>query len=271
MLDATKGFRKALGFLQNAYSSAYAGRRWPRERWLKALRRSRSGLRLATLEKDTHPAVEWWFDNTTAAVAATPAGREPVDLEHMRRVLEAQAPDVLVCFGAQAARALWKLDTAAPALLLPHPAFRLLTTALYREAARLLLEGFAGRLRLTQGRGKVVATPAVGPKPPRIPRAPKVPIPYAFTMTVARRKNGVVESDSFVYGYGPTRQAVILHPYSRQYRLLDSDGNTCAVGHFLDRTEGRVLTGREPLLDFGSPRLGAVGIEYCKAGVWTPI
>lgn len=40
---------KAVLFLQNAYSPAYAGKKWPRSSWLRALFKSHTGKRLKNL------------------------------------------------------------------------------------------------------------------------------------------------------------------------------------------------------------------------------
>lgn len=141
--------RKVVVFLQNAWSPLYGGGVWPRESWLKALWRSRSGQRLSTLLREC-PSVTVWVDNTTPIVGETPGSVVPPDQEHIRSVLAEQRPDVLVACGRQAADALHGL-CSLPTLLLPHPAYRLLTNAVYVEAGRLVESGFNGTLRLPRG------------------------------------------------------------------------------------------------------------------------
>jgi hypothetical protein len=71
-------------FLQNAYSAGYAGGRWPRRAWLRALWASRSGRRLRVLAAAA-AGVRLWFGNATPAVGAHPDSRLPADPTHVRR------------------------------------------------------------------------------------------------------------------------------------------------------------------------------------------
>lgn len=144
---------KAVVFLQNAWSPLYAGGRWPRESWLRALGTSRSGQRLNVLT-DQCPKVEIWFDNTTPIVGERPASIVVADLQHMHDVLMAQKPDMIVACGLKAHSAICLLEiTDVPTLMIPHPACRVLQNDLYRYAGQLLAEGFLGRVRLDQERG----------------------------------------------------------------------------------------------------------------------
>jgi hypothetical protein len=140
--------------MQNAWSPLWAGGRWPRDRWLIALEKSRSGKRLARLigcpptEKS-----EYWFDNTTPIVGATPDSVVPIDRSHIDRLL-AIPPDAIIACGkqAEAAVAAW----SGPLLLLPHPAYRLLSD-LTLDAARTILEtGIPRRCRVAPTRDKRV-------------------------------------------------------------------------------------------------------------------
>lgn len=115
-------------FLQNAWSPLYAGRVWPRESWLRALRDSRSGKRLRLLV--SNPA---WCHNTTPVVGARPSSRPPADHEHIQRILEDYQPRVVIACGGQAEDALRELWDST-LLVVPHPAYRVLTDDLYREA-----------------------------------------------------------------------------------------------------------------------------------------
>lgn len=136
-------------FLQNAWSPVYAGGTWARPSWLRALERSRSGQRLRVMIDD--------FDlceNTTPQVGRTPDSVLPPDSAHIRAILERRQPRIVVACGKQAEAALVQLWTGAM-LAVPHPAHRLLTDSLYREARTLLTEGYAGRLALRQAKGHV--------------------------------------------------------------------------------------------------------------------
>lgn len=138
----------AIYFLQNAWSPVFAGGTWPRPSWLRALERSRSGQRLRVLLDD--------FDlceNTTPLVGATPDSVIPPDDAHILAVLAARKPTVVVACGKQAETALARLWNGA-LLAVPHPAHRLLTDDLYRQARLLLADDLTERVALRQLRGR---------------------------------------------------------------------------------------------------------------------
>lgn len=151
--------KQRLIFLQNAWSPAYAGRRWPRESWLRALQRSRSGQRLATLV-----GTNWeWCDNITPEVGDNPDSVLPADAAHIQSVLSARKPDVVIACGRHAERALLKL-WHGPMVCVPHPAHRLLTNLCYAMANDIIADGFQGHiaLRLTRSgcvREQLISTP----------------------------------------------------------------------------------------------------------------
>lgn len=127
---------KIVCFLQNAWSPWYAGRTWPRDQWLKALWRSRSGKRLKTLTA-LCVGEEFYFDNTTPIVGNNPDSVVKPDYEHIRKVITEQKPQLVIGCGKQAEKCLLHLQVE-PLLLIPHPACRTLTNKLYIEAARLI-------------------------------------------------------------------------------------------------------------------------------------
>lgn len=136
-----------LYFLQNAWSPFYAGGTWPRASWLRALERSRSGQRLRVLLDD--------FDlceNTTPLVGATPDSVIAPDTAHILSIIKARKPTVLVACGKQAEAALAQLWDGA-LLAVPHPAHRLLTDGLYREARLLLSQQYTERMAIRQQKG----------------------------------------------------------------------------------------------------------------------
>lgn len=135
---------KVVGFLQNAWSPYYAGRTWPRESWLRALERSRSGQRLKILTEGLGEA-NWWFDNTTPIVGNRPDSVVKPDLNHVFEVLDEQRPDYIVGFGKQAKATLLKIVLPVPAFFVPHPASRTLTNNLYYELITLLEKGTTNR------------------------------------------------------------------------------------------------------------------------------
>lgn len=145
--------KKVVAFLQNAWSREYAGKEWPRELWLEALRKSRSGTRLRTFQSMCQDAEIWW-DNTTPHVGDNPDSLLSADFEHIDSVLESQSPDVVVAFGKHAAVALMQ-RWLKPLLILPHPAHRLVTNDLYRVAGCLIVAGFEGVVEIAQKRKHV--------------------------------------------------------------------------------------------------------------------
>ena len=139
-------------FLQNAWSPLYAGDTWPRESWLVALMRSRSGQRLRLMISDPD-----WCENTTPLVGSTPDSVVEPDEFHIKRVLLERKPKVVVARGKQAEYALTTLWNG-PLLVVPHPAHRLLTNKLYVAAGELLRGEYKDRLALRQRRGEIEKT-----------------------------------------------------------------------------------------------------------------
>jgi hypothetical protein len=141
---------KAVCFLQNAWASAlYQGSTWPRDLWLEALWRSRTGKRLKVfkdhLEKISKRGEVWelWFDNTTEIVGDCPSSVVPPNPKHIREVLLQQRPNYIIAFGKQAEKALINFTTT-PLLILPHPTWRVLTNKFLQDAAEILSRGFQG-------------------------------------------------------------------------------------------------------------------------------
>ena len=174
-------------FLQNAWSPLYAGSVWPRESWLRALYRSRSGKRLRLLitdPKDPYQPLPVRFENTTPEVAAESSGKLSPDPAHIMeslirhshpenagphpirdhgedpecwrvRLADWKNSQAVVACGKQAETSLidlWK----GPLLVVPHPAARVLTDALYRRGREILFAGLTERIALRQGRGQVI-------------------------------------------------------------------------------------------------------------------
>ena len=143
---------KVVTFLQNPWSPIWAGKLWPRELWLNALRNSRSGQRLQTIEDIVHGTSEFWYDNANPVVVPTPDGVLIPDLQHMREVIKEQKPHLIVACGRvaeKAARGIWSGSLIA----VPHPAHRLLTNELYCAVGYMIRRGFSGRIALRQMNG----------------------------------------------------------------------------------------------------------------------
>jgi hypothetical protein len=136
-------------FLQNAWSSTYAGGSWPRQSWLRALAKSRSGQRLRTLIDDFDVC-----ENTTPIVGATSCSVVAPDLEHIRRILQVRRPVLVIVCGKQAETTLIK-EWTGPMLSVPHPASRVLTSALYAYGRTLIQDGKLGRVALRQRPGRI--------------------------------------------------------------------------------------------------------------------
>lgn len=136
-------------FLQNAWSPLYAGGTWPRRSWLHALARSRSGQRLKLLIDDFDVC-----ENTTPIVGDCPDSVVAPDEKHIKTILTTRQPRIVVACGKQAELVLTKLWAGA-LLAVPHPAHRLLTDGLYREARGVLTSEASTRLALRQAKGSV--------------------------------------------------------------------------------------------------------------------
>jgi len=139
-------------FLQNPWSPVYARRgTWPRESWLRALHASRSGQRLRVLTDGISEEIH--YDNTTPKVGPEPGSRMPPDRKHVLQVILERDPRVIVACGVQAEKAVSSL-WGGPILIIPHPAFRLVTNELLKRANEILQEGeYRGRTVLRQRRG----------------------------------------------------------------------------------------------------------------------
>jgi hypothetical protein len=145
---------RILGLLENAWSPAWAGMVWPRQSWLDALWSSRTGNRLRHLTNRLGKA-QIWFDNTTPEVARTPNDKLPPNYQHVCELVCRLQPTAVVAFGEQAARVCRELQLE-PLLIVPHPAYRVVTNGLYQQAGTLLRRGrHTGIHKLEQGRGTV--------------------------------------------------------------------------------------------------------------------
>jgi hypothetical protein len=137
-----------LVFLQNAWSPVYAGTTWPRQAWLKALKKSRAGQRLRLMIND--------FDcceNCTPEVSFSPAGHHAPDREHIKEILEHRKPKLVVACGSPAGAALW-VCWDGPIIIMPHPSYRLLTNELVLRVGELIQSKFRGKVEISQLRGR---------------------------------------------------------------------------------------------------------------------
>lgn len=131
-------------FLQNAWSELYAGGTWPRESWLRALSRCRSGKRLRILLRGL--AELDVCENTTPIVGAEPSSVVPPDPDHIAAVLAFRKPKIVVCCGKQAIESLRHVWPGA-LMHVPHPTWRPLTDAAYKLANHVLRSGTMERQR----------------------------------------------------------------------------------------------------------------------------
>ena len=156
-------------FLQNAWSEEYAGKRWPRTSWLRALDASRSGQRLRSL-RNGYPYSDcvWWYENASPVVGSHPDSFAEADIGHMRKVLVKREPDIVIALGKEPGRgALIACADCPLTILAPHPASRVLTNDLYRKIGAdigMLRMGFKPTFGCTlvsykQERGRYVTHP----------------------------------------------------------------------------------------------------------------
>jgi len=149
-----KTVKKVVVFLQNPWSPVWAGKEWPRESWLQALQKSRSGQRLRVMERHLKKDIEVWYDNTSLVVGKTADSIFPPNLVHIENVIQEQRPDLVVACGKQAENALLGIFPRS-LLIVPHPAHRLVTNSLYELAATWINYGLLGALALRQREGYV--------------------------------------------------------------------------------------------------------------------
>ena len=152
-------------FLQNAWSPLYAGEEWPRDSWLRALARSRSGSRLRLITEPLGHDFSICY-NVARLCGPTPSSIVPPDTAHCRSVLAQETPDLVVACGRHATAALTRL-WSGPLLSLPHPTWRPLRDALY-ETAACYIPTYHGRGSLRQDkRGLVFHDSLPAPAPAR--------------------------------------------------------------------------------------------------------
>lgn len=137
---------KVVGFLQNPWSPFYAGDTWPRESWLKALWKSRSGQRLKLMLCDE---IGFWFDNATPIVCENPKDVIPPDINHIRKILSEQKPDIIITFGVHAAGGVMAVrnEFSQPLMILPHPTYRVVSNKLFLMALEQVKKGFVGQIK----------------------------------------------------------------------------------------------------------------------------
>ena len=136
---------RILGILQNAWSPLYAGGTWPRESWLKALWKSRSGQRLSIITERLM-WYDFYFDNTTPLVGEEPNSIIKPDFYHVVCLILKVRPSLILTFGKQAEEVLNKIvedtDTLIPVINCKHPAYRNLTNKEYIDVVDLIKEMF---------------------------------------------------------------------------------------------------------------------------------
>lgn len=133
---------KLVVFLQNAWSPVYAGRRWPRESWLRALSACRSGQKLKRLVDDLSVC-----ENTTPIVGESPSSIVKPDEGHILNVLAERSPEIVITCGKQAEEAvswIW----SGPMLAIPHPAVHGVSYALYDGIKKVLVPGYQERKKV---------------------------------------------------------------------------------------------------------------------------
>lgn len=139
-------------FLQNAWAHNARGA-WPRELWLQALCRCHTGRRLRLVLGSDWDSVH--IDNTTPAVGVGARSRLAPDPAHISAVLAAVQPRTVIACGKQAEDVILGLWPGR-LLILPHPAYRIVTNALLRRAGDLVRSLEFWRTALRQGRGEII-------------------------------------------------------------------------------------------------------------------
>jgi hypothetical protein len=131
--------RKLLVVLQNPWRKGRLRRGYSPGAWRREFESSRSGIRLrAAMPIGGRWAVH--YCNASPRLAQDADGVFQPHLPHLRRALRRVQPDLVLACGAlagQACAAEWR----GALVCVPHPAYRLVTTALY-EGARQLVESW---------------------------------------------------------------------------------------------------------------------------------
>jgi hypothetical protein len=128
--------KQLLIVLQNPWRKGRLRGGWSPGAWRREFLSSRSGVRLRSVLPEQGHAQQWdvHYANACPTLAKDADGAFEPCLPHLRRALKRVQPDVVMACGAlaeQACAAAWD----GPLVCVPHPAYRLVTTALY-EAAR---------------------------------------------------------------------------------------------------------------------------------------
>lgn len=142
-------------FLQNAWAhpSSVSAMRESRRVWLYALALSRSGRRLVHLLGESFTSDEQYhLDNLTKEIGLSSNSNHKPQPHHIKAVIAEHDPTLVVGCGNSCAATLPTI-WSGPLLLVPHPAFRLLTNDLYIEGRRLIELPTVDRLILRQLRG----------------------------------------------------------------------------------------------------------------------
>ena len=119
--------------LQNMYFRDGKARSY--SRFVAALKQNRSGKMLRNLIKGPWKGSDVRFMNTTPKIGTHPDSKLPPDLPYLKRNLKRYAPSLVVACGQQAEEACLSCYKGSM-LVVPHPAYRVLTKDLYLEASR---------------------------------------------------------------------------------------------------------------------------------------
>ena len=154
--EKREAMTRILILLQNAWSPLYAGGVWPRESWLRALDRSRSGQRLRVIRQHLQSnAIILHADNTTPIVGVKSSSVVQPDPGHIETLLRSLQPHGVVAMGKQAEKSMFLSTWTGPLLVTPHPAYRMMTNELLALIAFWCWNDDRGSGKLIQRKGYI--------------------------------------------------------------------------------------------------------------------
>jgi hypothetical protein len=149
---------KPMIMLQSAWSTHYKSMDdWPYYAWLLATFKSHTGRRLKRiLSGDLKSWDKYYFTNSTKVITGSPAGKPPIDVDHVKKELTIHKPPVVLACGLQAELALCKAGWHGSVVAIPHPAYKMLTNVLLDAAKERFEQAMTEHTRVTfrQERGK---------------------------------------------------------------------------------------------------------------------
>lgn len=144
-----------LVFLQNAWAYYEQDKPWTYDIWLFLLAMSRSGKRLGSIFNDIYDHNHVLFTNTTPIIGVGSSSiKLKPNIDYINEQIKRSTPTNIITCGTQAEKALKSIWTGN-ILSIPHPACRVVTNNLYKEAKEYIDSNNFHRIKLAQRKGFV--------------------------------------------------------------------------------------------------------------------